>query len=125
MYPQTQSRKLSGYFFFYNSWRCSAQVNAEEEECNILRKELLSLSDDEILLLFIKFVMSVRRKDNGEYKGDTIFSIISAIQKFYEINGRTVSLLSDPKFASLRNVVSNTMREQVKQGVGLFRKKLK
>ena len=90
-----------------------------------MRKELLSLSDDEILLLFIKFVMSVRRKDNGEYKGDTIFSIISAIQKFYEINGRTVSLLSDPKFASLRNVVSNTMREQVKQGVGLFRKKLK
>ena len=67
--------------------------------------------------------MSVRRKDNGEYKGDTIFPIISAIQRFYEINGRTVSLLSDSKFASLRNVVSNTMREKVKQGVGLFRKK--
>jgi len=61
--------------------------------------------------------------ENGEYKGDTMFSIISAIQKFYEINGKTVSLLSDPKFASLRNVVSNTMREKVKQGVGLFRKK--
>ena len=67
--------------------------------------------------------MSVRRKDNGEYKVDTIFSIISAIQKFYEINGRTVSLLSDPQFDSLRNLVSNKMREKSKQGVGLFRKK--
>ena len=82
------------------------RLTQKKKNVIFLRKDLLSLSDDEILLLFPKFVMSVRRKDNGEYKGDTMFSIISAIQKFYEINGKTVSLLSDPKFASLRNVVS-------------------
>jgi hypothetical protein len=119
--PANTIKKTEWAKHLYNSWRCSAQVNAEEEECNILRKDLLSLTDDEILLLFPKFVMYVRRKDNGEYKDDTIFSIISAIQKFCEINGRTVSRLSDPQFASLRNLVSNKMREKAKQGVGLFR----
>ena len=121
--PPNTIKKTEWAKNLYNYWRRSAQVNADEEECNIMKKDLLALSDDEILLLFPKFIMSVRRKDNAEYKGDTIFSIISAIQKYYEINGRTVSLLSDPKFSSLRNVISNTMREKVQQGVGLFRKK--
>lgn len=60
--PANTIRKTEWAKNLYNSWCCSAKVNAEEEECNILRKGLLSLSDDEILFLFPKFVMSMRRK---------------------------------------------------------------
>lgn len=120
--PANTIKKANWAKNMYNSWRLGAILNAEEEERLILQKDLLCLTDAEIISLFPKFIMSVRRKDCGEYKSDTIFSIITSIQKYYEINGKNISLLSDIKFNSIKNCVSNTMREKVQKGIGLFKR---
>lgn len=48
--------------------------------------------------------------------------IACGIQKYFEIEGRVVKLLSDRKFVEVKNTVSNMMKDKVRKCIGINKK---
>jgi hypothetical protein len=84
--------------------------------------DLLTLSEHDINLVLSSFVLSLKKRDGGDYTSGSLFSIIMAIQKHLEVNGRRVFFLNDPRFTQLKNCLDNVMQAVTQKGVGLVKR---
>jgi hypothetical protein len=60
--------------------------------------DLLTMSVEHLNQVLSPFVLSLRKQDGSEYTSGSLFSVITALQKHLEVNGRRISLLNDPFF---------------------------
>lgn len=89
-------------------------VSSKEDICQMTTSEM-----DVILSVFI---LSLKKADGGDYTADSLFSIICALQRHLEMNGRRVSLLNDMAFKKLRNALDNSMQDRTRSGIGITKK---
>lgn len=61
-------------------------------------KNIMNMQDDEIDKCLSYFVAEVRNKSGLDYKPNTLYEIICAIQHFMRKEGRFVSFLDDKSF---------------------------
>ena len=80
---------------------------------------LLSFSDDEIVIVLCAFFNAARKENGEEYKGDTIYIIACALQRFLEKTVRSINFFTDIKFKKIRNTIDNMMKQKCKMGIGL------
>lgn len=86
-------------------------------------KNIMNMQDDEIDKCLSYFVAEVRNKSGLDYKPNTLYEIICAIQHIMRKEGRFVSFLDDKKFQGLRTVLDSEMKELSSRGLGLDKKK--
>ena len=93
-----------------------------EESLVYIDKPFASMTDDELIYTMPLFLTEVLKKDGTEYPPATLRDIVLSLQKFLEMQGRTVKFLSDEKFHAVRDVVDGLMKERSRQGLGLMKK---
>lgn len=84
----------------------------------------ISVMDDQILDEALSyFVAEVRNKAGGDYKPNTLYEIVVAIQYHLRQSGRTINMLEDKSFDGMRRVLDAKMKELSSRGMGIERKK--
>ena len=69
-----------------------------------------------------RFISEVRREDEQEYLGKTLYEMIGSVQKFLHVQCKRNVTLIDKKgcaFGSLNSALNFQMKEKVAQGVGV------
>lgn len=105
----------------FASW----QQERKKKQPNIdvyMYKNIMNMQDEEIDKCLSYFVAEVRNKSGLDYKPNTLYEIICAIQHFMRKEGRFVSFLDDKKFQGLRTVLDSKMKELSSRGLGLDKK---
>ena len=65
------------------------------------------------------FIFEIRKENGEEYRGNTLYEIIVAIQHFLRENGRKFNLMADPEFDDMRSKLDEKMKDLVASGVGI------
>jgi Domain of unknown function (DUF3504) len=118
--PDNTRRKAQWVVNLYNQWATEVTNSGTDQEiADMLSTDLLHQSYHNLNMILCNFVLSLRRKDGNEYTSGTLFSIITSMQKYFEIHGRPISFLNDPNFNELKNCLDNSMHKFTKEGYGL------
>ena len=84
--------------------------------------DILQFEITELNTILSSFFMSLRKKDGSDYTSNSIFSVATALQRYFEYNERPVSFFNDLRFTKLKNVIDKCMQEKCKQGIWIFKK---
>ena len=123
--PPNTIRKTFWAVKLFNDWVTHMLQNRDDPKIvNILQneKDLLNLSNSDLNTTLSSFILSLKKRDGCEYTSGSLFSVITAIQKHLEINGKRVFFFNDDQFGTLKTCLDNTMKSVTKQGVGLVKK---
>ena len=104
--PANTLRKTQWAVNLYTDWVTEMlRVREDPSVVNILEKEsdLLKLSTENMNNVLSSFVLAIRKQDGSSYRSGSLFSVITALQKHLEVNGRPISLLNDPQFNPFPN----------------------
>ena len=102
-------------------------VAVYKEWCGV-RKEsslLATMSNNDIEEQLCRFVMEARRQDGDPYPPQTVYALITGLQRYLRAEGRRdISFLtkSDPTFSRLRLSLDARMKQLTSSGVGSVKK---
>lgn len=80
--------------------------------------DLLTLSEHDSNLVLSSFVLSLKKRDGGDYTSGSLFSIIMAIQKHLEVNGRRVFSLTIHALHNSRTALITLCKQLPKKVLG-------
>jgi hypothetical protein len=83
--------------------------------------DLLSMTNEQMDKSIGKFIHEVRKHCSGEYRGNTLYEIVVAIQHVMRERGRRVSFLDgkDPTFSDMREKLDSKMKSLARKGIGI------
>ncbi|VDI26941.1 Hypothetical predicted protein [Mytilus galloprovincialis] len=81
------------------------------------------MTTDQLNTVLGYFITEVRNKKGLEYYPNTLYELITCIQRFLRQNDRSISILDERDFSSLRSVLDSRMKELSRKGMGLNTKK--
>ena len=126
--PENTARKNNWALNLYKMWREEVLKKGDggfyPELKQLLRTEpeILNFSVGQLNFVLSVFFMALKKKDGGDYTSGSIFSVATALQRHFEMNGKPISIFNDPQFLGLKNVIDNAMQEKCKQGIGITKK---
>ena len=82
---------------------------------------LYTFTESDLCFVLLRFIREVKKLDGTEYPPNTVRELIIMIQMYLHENSIYWKLLDNSAFASLRNVVDNTMKERHGMGLGVHR----
>ncbi len=106
MFRRTRCERPFGRWI-YNDWVSHVlRFRDDPVLLDILENDsaILNVSNDHLRTALSSFVLSLRKRDGTYYSSGSLISVVTALQKHLEINGRRVSLLNDPQFNKLKPV---------------------
>ena len=77
---------------------------------------LMEMGNEYLCFALCQFVLEVRKKNGKNYPAETLYKIIICLQLYMHVYGRSVKLLDDGNFLSLRNTLDNRIKELSKLG---------
>ena len=87
-----------------------------------MKVKLLEIPNDTLNDLLCYFVAEVRNKSGEEYRPNTLYELVVAIQHYIRQSGKFVSFLDDKCFEGMRKVVDAKMKELSSKGLGIDKK---
>ena len=105
----------------YNEWREHCLIDNNMFDVRILESDLNNvelLQVEAFQFAMCKFIVEVSKVDGSEYPGKTLYHLVVSVQKYINEKGRDWKLLESKRFAELRNVLDNTMKEQASRNIG-------
>ncbi|XP_062574060.1 zinc finger MYM-type protein 2-like [Saccostrea cucullata] len=84
--------------------------------------ELLTMNPEMLNYSLGAFITEVRKENGEEYRGNTLYEIIIAIQHHLRENSRYVTLMDDIEFERMRKMLDKKMKDLASSGVGIERK---
>ena len=104
----------------YNSWK-NERNNRNLIDVSDIKKDLISLAEDENELntVLMCFVTEVRNMKGGEYRGNTLYEIVSSLQYYLRRNDKPVNFFDEACYAGLRSVLDARMKEIARKGIGI------
>ncbi len=73
--------------------------------------DILALTNNQLNAVLSVFVLSLKKEDGSRYTSGTLFSVVTALQRHFEINNKRVSFFTDAVFTLLKNCLNNSMQE--------------
>ncbi|XP_041355536.1 zinc finger MYM-type protein 2-like [Gigantopelta aegis] len=107
----------------FNSW-INERNNRNLRHVPIIKKDLISLAEDENELntVLMCFVTEVRNMKGAEYRGNTLYEIVSSLQYYQRRNDKPVNFLDEACYAGLRSVLDARMKEIARKGIGISKR---
>ncbi|XP_062611454.1 zinc finger MYM-type protein 2-like isoform X2 [Saccostrea cucullata] len=87
-----------------------------------IEKPLLQMTNKELNNQLTSFVTELKTLKGNDYKPNSLYEIIVAIQHHLRSNGKFISLLDDSEFSDLRAILDAKMKELSKLGLGINKK---
>ena len=111
----------------YNDWRMYRleTFNYDYAIYNADLNDLPDLKKDNFCDALCRFVPEVtKKKGGGPYPGRTLYQMVSAIQKFLNVNKINWQIPEgkDPAFEDLWTVLDNVMEERTAQNIGVTKR---
>ena len=107
--PEKTRRQTSWTMSLFQSW-----CNARGEQ-----NDVVAMDPGILQQKLCRFIMEARRQDGGPYPAQTLYSIVTGIQRFLRESGRYDFLNNaDPTFGHFRQALDATMKELTSEGVG-------
>lgn len=126
--PENTMRKNMWALNLYAKWRLEVLQSGVNDvlDPELLQtiqtnSDILALTNNQLNAVLSVFVLSLKKEDGSRYTSGTLFSVVTALQRHFEINNKRVSFFTDPVFTSLKNCLDNSMQETTRQGVGLIK----
>ena len=124
--PNTES-KVNWAVTAYNEWRNYRleTFNYDFAIYNADLNDLPNLRRDNLSHALCRFVPEVTKKKGvGLYPGRTLYQMLSAIQKYLNVNKIPWQIPEgkDPVFDDVRTVLDNVMKERTAQNIGVVKK---
>jgi hypothetical protein len=125
--PENTKRKAMWAYRMFDAWsQWRQEISQDGREMRLVDKILLVYKSEihmmpevdlnEVLHQFIAEV----RKDGGErYPGKTLYEIISSLQKYLELKGRSVNFFSSLEFEKVRKSLDVEMKCSAQNNVGI------
>ncbi|XP_062583947.1 uncharacterized protein KIAA1958-like [Saccostrea cucullata] len=85
-------------------------------------QDIMIMSDEEINKTMSFFVAEVRNKSGEDYRPNSLYEIVCAIQHKLRHEGRFINFLDD-KFHDMRSILNSKMKELSGRGMGIERKR--
>ena len=120
--PQSK-KKMLWAVNLYDQWRKN-RIGMTDASVQIFNADLQfykNFTKDELCYSLCRFVREVKRLDGNDYPPNTIRELVIMVQMYLHENGVFWKLFDDQQFATLRNVVDNTMKERHGAGLGVRR----
>ena len=124
--PNSES-KVNWAVGAYNEWRMYRleTFNYDFAIYNADLNELSTLRKDNLCHALCRFVPEVtKKKGGGLYPGLTLYQMLSAIQKYLNVNKINWQIPEgkDPEFEDVRVVLDNVMKERTAQNIGVTKR---
>ena len=105
----------------YRDWRQNriSIPGANVQLFNADLRFLENFNKAELCFALCRFFREVKKLDGRDYPPNTVRELVIMIQMYLHENGVFWKLFDDNEFASLRNVVDNTMKERHSVGLGV------
>ena len=110
----------------YNEWR-DFRLETYQYDVGIYYadlNDLPNLTKENLSHSLCRFVPEVTKKKGGSYPGRTLYQMVSAIQKYLNVNKINWQIPegNDPQFEDVRIVLDNVMKERTAQNIGVTKK---
>ena len=118
--PKTEAKSKWAVNLFETWLKCRTDNYAER--CDIRQVEpgnLLDFDNETLDYVLGAFLFEVRKENGDEYRGNTLYEIVVALQHHFRENGRRVKLLEDPEFEGMRCKLDKKMKDLAAAGVGI------
>lgn len=69
------------------------------------------------------FVFEVKKQDGSDYPANSLFGLVSSIQHYLKMKGKSFRFFNDECFRKLKNSLDAVMKERSLAGIGAHRKK--
>ena len=124
--PKSES-KVNWGVNAYNEWRMFRleTFNYDFAIYNADLNDLSNLRRDNFCHALCRFVPEVtKKKGGGPYPGRTLYQMLSAIQKYLNVNKINWQIPEgkDPEFEDVRIVLDNVMKERTAQNIGVTKR---
>ena len=124
-YAKSTEAKCDWAVRIFNDWKARRNATAirdKSRNLSVMRSELLEMTKDELSYCLSRFVLEIQNQSGQDYPAETLYEIIIAIQLHLTMNGRTLKLLQDDDFLSLKNCLDNRMKQLAGEGKKVQRK---
>lgn len=74
-------------------------------------KNIMQMSDEEINRAMSFFVAEVRNKSGDDYRSNSLYEIVCAIQHKMRHDGRFINFLDDDRFYEMRSILDSKVKE--------------
>jgi hypothetical protein len=107
----------------FNSWlRNRREKYAYRSDIRTVEGELLTMDSDTLNYSLGAFITEIRKENGDDYRGNTLYEIIIAIQHHLRENGRLITLMDDAEFEGMRNMLDKKMKDLASSGIGMDKK---
>jgi len=104
----------------FDEWRASRlALYADRDDIIHVDRDLMNLDSKILDYALGAFIVEIRKENGEEYRGNTLYEIIVAIQHYLRENGRFLTLLDDAEFEGMRQKLDKKMKELAAKGVGI------
>ncbi|XP_060608497.1 zinc finger MYM-type protein 2-like [Ruditapes philippinarum] len=103
----------------FDLWQKNRNKNTDSFVPN---NNLINMSSEVLNETLGYFIAEVRTISGKEYKPNTLYEIIIAIQNHLRQQGRLINFLDDAAFDGLRRILDAKMKQLSKQGLGMQRR---
>lgn len=86
-------------------------------------KDIMQMSDEEISKTISFFVAEVRNKSGDDYRPNSLYEIVCAIQHKMRHDGRFINFFDYDRFYEMRSILDSKMKELSARGMGIERKR--
>lgn len=74
-------------------------------------KDIMQMRDEEINRAMSFFVAEVRNKSGDDYRSNSLYEIVCAIQHKMRHDGRFINFLDDDRFYEMRSILDSKVKE--------------
>ena len=122
-FAEKSKQKILWAVNLYDQWRKNRMRNPGccVEIYNANLQFYRNFSKVDLCFALSRFVREVKKINGNDYPPNTPRELVIMVQMYLHQNGVFWKLLDDSMFASLRNVLDNTMKERHKAGLGVRR----
>jgi hypothetical protein len=107
----------------FHSWLRKRQEKfGHSKVIRVVEGDLLSMDLETLSYSLGVFITEVRKENGDDYRSNTLYEIIIAIQHHLRKNGRLVTLMDDVEFEGMRNILNKRMKDLVASSIGIERK---
>lgn len=107
----------------FNSWLENRQDNyGNRNDIKKIQSDLLTMDHETLNYSLGAFITEVRKENRQEYRGNTLYEIIIAIQHYLRENERYVTLMDDTEFEGMRKMLDKKMKDLASSGIGIERR---
>lgn len=106
----------------FTNWQKERKQKCPNHD-TFMYNDIMKMSDKEINKTMSFFVAEVRKKSGEDYRPNSLYEIVCAIQHKMWHDGRFINFLNDDRLYEMRSILDSQIKELSGRGMGIERKR--